>query len=367
MFSKKQMARKSFFKERSKKEIKSLKFGREASKHIIERILNLDENEGLIINTPIIPLRFLGRDKTFADAARLYYKHGEYIQLSQPQTLKEALELKKQFLSIRAKDLDDLKRRRQEEVFVLGYSFFPVQGPDRSVRRVPFYAINEGTKVYTYSKQIVPVRIDINRTGHGIEVRPYADARRVEREGATILVNVPSRTEKRPRYDLKVKSIPISDSPEKNAIAFGFKTDFVHSNNEMDGGEIYSPGSPGHKKALIRYASGRESSDTIIIHPHEVAAVLGIAEFFAGRDKNIVPWNMNPFAKPSKLEAELWNRIGNNVLVRDPTYGEKDNLRKPYVAERSILAARSISLLGYDATMWHELERDGKLKDYPWN
>jgi len=365
MFCRKYMARKAFFKERSKKEIKDLKL-KNVSRHIIQRIRDLQINEGLVIISPIIPLSFLRRDKTFAEAARLCYKHGEYIHLSQPQTLKEALELKKPFLSIRAGDLDTLKSRRQEEIAVLGYSFFPVQGPDRSVRRVPFYPQIEGTKIYTHSKQISPVRIDKNKTGKGIEVIPYADAKRVEKEGATMLVNVPSRTEKRPRYDLKIKSIPIIDSAEKNAIAFGFKTDFVHSNDEMDDSEVYSPGAPGHKKALIRYASGRESSDTIIIHPHEVAAALGIAEFFAGRDKNLVPWDMNPFSKPSKLEAELWSKIGNNVLVRDPTCGSKDMLRKPYVAERSILAARSIGVYGYDSTMWWDSERDGPLRAYEW-
>src|SRR3989338_250995 len=366
MFSRKYMTRKAFFKERTKKEIKELKFGREANKHLIERILNLDKNEGVRINTPIIPLRFLNRDKTFADAARLCYKHGEYIPLSQPQTLKEALELRKPFLSIRAGDLDALRSRRQEDIAVLGYSFFPVQGHDRLVRRVPFYSINEGTKIYTYSKQIAPVRIDMNKTGSGIDVKSYADARKVEKERATMIVNVPSRTEKKPRYNLIVKSVPVFDNPSKNAIALGFKTKFSHGADEVDKEDLYFPGAPGHDKALIRYTTGRESSDTIMIHPHEVAAMLGIAEFFSGRDKNQVPWDMNPFAKPARLEARIWSLMGNNVLVRDPYCGEKDNLRKPYVAERSILAGKSIGLFGYDSTMWHELERDGKFKDYPW-
>ena len=235
----------------------------------------------------------------------------------------------------------------EREIQALGFSFRPVQGRDRRKRIVPFTWVLEGARLFTYAENLANPQ-------QGIQVRPYEDSARVAREGASIPVLVPSRTAKQPRYRLKLSHVPVVDNPEKNAIVWSF-------------GSTYEEGRESeHSRFNIRYTYEQqaEGSDVHFIYPQDVTALLGVAKHFWRENKNRVPWDMNPCPKPSQLEAELFTKMKNQALIVN---SQTKKLRKLYVPEVSLLLARTVGVLGHDATMFWNPERDpASLKDYNW-
>lgn len=340
--------RKSFFAERSVAEIKELKpKWVNNAKGLVRKIDGLDSSkEAMIIAIRLLPGEFYQFTDSWAEASRKAYKHGDYVALGQPQTQEEALRTRESPLQIRARDLDVLRGIREEEIQTFGYSFRPVQGRDRRKRLVPFAWIMEGTKLFSYAANLA----------EGIKVEPYADSGRVAREGAEIVVTIPSRTKKKSRYKVKLSHVPVVDRPEKNAVVWSLRSTY-------DEGRA-----PLHSLYNVRFTFEREpeASDVLHLYPQDVAAYLAVARQCFEENKNFVPWNMNPFAKPSQRAASFYGRLGNNVLVYDPSIKTKDHLRKLHVAERSLLIAREIGVFGHDQTMFWNPEVDPKLKDYSW-
>ena len=66
---------------------------------------------------------------------------------------------------------------------------------------------------------------------------------------------------------------------------------------------------------------------------------------------------MNPFALSSKLEAEFYINLCNNLIIFDPSLKSKDKLRKLNIDEKSILLTRSIGILGHDKTFFWDPNR----------
>jgi len=346
------MGKKAFFKDRTNAEIRDLHTQRAYSQRdLINKILNLDGSEdALEIRNMIIPGKFHINAKSSQDASRKCYKHGDLIALNQPQTQQEAYECRDIPLAIRARDFDELRKLNEEEINFIGYSFRPVQGRDRRKRIVPFVWVPESAKLFGYSENIIETN---PRKKKGIEIKPYDDSAKVKTEGAKIIAKVPSRTAKKPRYIIRLENIPVEGNTERRAIPWGVKSDF-----EID---------PEHSKYNMRYTweHDREGSDIFTFYPHDIAAYFGVIKTF-NEKHNLTPLEMNPFSIPSRKLAEFYKKLCNNVLVFDPTLLSKDKLRKPHLAEKSILIARAIGKLGHDETMFWDPERDGRLKDYDW-
>lgn len=340
--------RKSFFKERTAREIRELEPRQVFSpRKLTERILGLGDSEALELRFEIIPGEFKINTETHNEASRKCYKHGELIALSQPKTQREAYESRRIPLEIRAEDFSKLTSKREEEISYIGYSFYPVQGNDRRKRIIPFVWCLEGARLFAYSESLQsPMQ-------KGIEVATYDNAEKVALEGAKIICRVPSRTKKSPRYEIRMENVPVINSEERKAIAWGLK-----SSSGRD---------PPNKFYNMRYtwAEDREGSDVFAFYPQDIAAYIAIIKHYK-KEHNLVPIEMSQFALPSKQEAEFYKRLCNNIVIFDPTLHSKNRLRKLHVAEKSILIARSISVLGHDNSMYWEPERDGKLKDYDW-
>jgi len=340
--------RKSFFKEREVNEILEDFRVKQAfnQKNLVERILDLEPSHDAIeIRTRITPGRFFINTENSAEASRKCYKHGDLIALSQPKTKAEAYECQDIPLAIRAKDFEKLKDLKEEEINFVGYCWHPVQGRDRRKRVVPFVWCPEGERIFAYSEHL----------GRGIEIEAYADSQRVKIEGANVVCTVPSRRKKEPRYKVRLINVPVEGVTERRAIVWGLKTQY--GDGEETEHSIYN----------IRYTwkSDREASDKFTFYPQDIAAYIK----FAGeswKKHNLVPMEMNPFALPSRKEAEFYKKLCNNVIIYDPTIKSKKNLRKPHLDEKSILIARSIKVLGHDGSMLWDPQRDGKLKDYDW-
>tara|TARA_Y100000310_G_scaffold50626_1_gene46614 strand:+ start:203 stop:1261 length:1059 start_codon:yes stop_codon:yes gene_type:complete len=350
------MVKKSFFKDRTKKQIKELHVSRAFSqKSLVRKIDSLDPKEdALEVRTNIVPGKFYRNTKTGAEASRKCLKHGDSIILSQPQTQAEAYTSSDIPLAIRARDFSELESIPEEDINYVGYSFRPVQGRDRTKRVVPFVWIPEGIKLFSYAE---------NLTQKGIEiVKAYSDAERVRKEGADVVVTVPSRTKGQGRYEFRLTHVPIVRGNENLASVLSLKPAILQD-------ELGEPkkGRPSHDTFHIRYtwASGREESDVITFYPQDVAAYTGIIKD-ESKKHNLTPLEMNPFALPSRHQAEFYTKLNNNVLIFDPTLSSKDKLRKPHLAEKSILLARAIGQFGHDDFSYWEPGRDGKLKDYNW-
>ena len=342
------MSKKAFFRERTPAEIRRLDV-QKRQYDLVKRILELDAaGEAVLINAQLIPGRFFIRAKNAAEAGRKAYKHGEYVPLNQARALGDALDETRLPHEMRRETLDrTLGSKREQEIEAIGYSFRPVQGRDRRKRLVPFAWILEGARIFAYAMQ----------SAGGISVFSYEGAQIVEKEGANIVVKVPAREEKKERYNIRLESIPTLDTPSKHAISLGFNS--TYAEGKVPEHSLWSFG--------YKFKDDQEQSRAVIFYPHDVAGELAATRHFLLNDENTIPWDMNPFAKPSRLAVNFYRKLCNNVLIVDPSVKEKDKSRKLYIPEKSILLARLIGKLGHDETMFWKPKRDAKLQDYDWS
>lgn len=347
--------RKSFFRERTAAEISHLYTQRVYdARGLVRRIDSLNLGEALELRFQLLPGRFYRNVDTWAEASRKAYKHGDYLALSQPASLQSALDSPEIPLSIRARDFAKLGKMREEDINFIGYSFRPVQGRDRLKRMVPFIWCPEGVRLFGYAE---------NLTG-GIRVQAYADSARVKSEGANVIVSVPSRTRKKPRYSFKLVHVPMTRNSANLASVLSLRSALIQEDGT---GEPEGRKSP-HEMYNMRYTweAEREGSDAVFLYPQDVAAYIAVIKDQKLKH-NMAPLVMNPFALTSRHGAELFTKFCNNVVIYDPTLKGKKKLRKLHVAEKGVLWGRAISVFGHDDIAFWDPERDGRLRDYSWS
>jgi len=335
---------KSFFRERSVAKIGSLSPRQiYTPRNLVKRILDLADEEALEFRFPLIPGDFR-KNLSGREASRKYHKHGNYVKLDFPITRKEAYRSREIPLQIRTRSLSELIATKEQELFVLGFYWYPVQSRDRRKRVVPFSALLEGARLFAYAE----------KKAGGIDIEPYGDAVRVGREGAEILCRIPSRTKKKQRYRDKLLHVPFDINEKGLAVASSLKSDF----------EV----SPEDKEYDIRYTWGhdKEESERFVFYPQDIAAYMAIIRRL-NKEHKFAPLVFNPLALPSRVEAEFYRKLGNNIIIYDPSLASKHKLRKLHLPEKSILIGRSVSVLGHDETMYWDSERDGKIDDYNWH
>jgi len=349
------MARKTFFRERTAREIEKLHTNNAYHQRgLVDRIAGLDPSEdALIIRAMLTPGRFLAGAESVKDSNRKWLKHGEYLHIPYPETKAGADASPKIPLAFRAEVLSEIKGMKEGEIYALGLSSHPTWG-DRTKRVQPFVWDLEGARLFGYAENLAG----------GVETKVYADAKRARTEGATVLVGVPSRTRKHPRYRFKLLHVPFVRSNENLAAVQLLKPAVII---EGDGEGRRIDGRTIHDRTLIRYTpeESQEGSNIITYYPQDVAAYLGIIKK-AREGHNLTPMEMNPFALPSKVWADFYTKLNNNVLIYDPSLQSKDKLRKPHIVEKSVLLARAIRVFGHDETAYWDPVRDGKLRDYVW-
>ncbi len=340
------MEKKSFFKERTKSEITDLRVRDVfASRGLVDGISALSPQEALAVKVPVTPLNFFKNVADGAEASRKCYKHGDEIILSQPRTQGEAYMCREIPLAIRARDFSRLTTMREEDIDYVAYSFRPVQGRDTEKRRVPFVWLLEGARIFAYAENMAS----------GIKVEPYADSVRARREGSDVVVAVPSRTKRKSRYKMKLEHVATEGVTERRAVAWSLRSQFNSEN------------SIAHSTYNIRYTfdQGAEGSDVFTFYPHDIAGYYATINHYL-KQHNPTPLEMSPIALPSRMMADFYMKLCNNVLIYDGFLTSKDKMRKLHIDEKSILIARAIGKYGHDATMFADGARDGKLKDYNW-
>ena len=345
------MAKKEFFRKLTPREMRE-QFAVERSyttRGLVERIWELDgTSEAIELRASLLPPALLAQFSTGAAASRKEFKHGELIPVRQPKTRQDACEFPYIPLVYRMQAFASVfQGKKEEEIDVLGISWYPVQGRDRRKRVVPFEVVLEGTKLYCYA---------VHRAG-GITLQgKYTQANRVKTEGGTILCEVPSRTEHAERYKVNLVHVPLVRVKENNAIILSLRTQYE------EGGEPERVTFLHH----LRYTREKEpeSSDIFVFGPHDIAAYLAVTRRYWRGIENTVPLEMNPFPLPAKKWARYYDKLDNNTMIYDPTLTSKEKLRNLHIVEKCLLLARSISVKGAYETAFWDPARDGKLSDY---
>lgn len=317
------MLKKTFFRQDILSEIKKKDFVEVTA---LLEILNLKSNEYTIIQE-LVPRGY--------ESARKFMKHGPEVKPKRFYTLEQALEDGRTPVQLRELAFNNLKGHNY-----CGYSFLSI-GIDRRKRKVSLCECLEGQRIFAYSHK-----------GSFIKVRAYADAKIVRREGAEIVIGVPSRTEREKRIQFKLINVPIIDSPEKYKIALNIGSDHSCLAKRFN--------------IRYRYSDDKESSGIFNICAHEIAGYLKLIEQEWEDNKNIIPLQMSQFAIPSQETVNYYLKLENNVLVRDENLIRKDKLRKPNRAEKEIALWALVEAYGHDRTFFAKSSRDGNLRDYNW-
>ena len=319
------MEKKHFFEEPKKSQI--LKLGIEsAEKDLVQRIENLIEGHALIIEQRLIPQEF--------PAQRKFLKHGQEVKPARVYTLEQLA--KERFVPVK---LREEAFNQITNTAYCGYSFVPFVGRERRKRKVSLVECLEGARIFCYSHNI----------GTGIEIEIYEESKRVETEGAEIVVKIPSRTKKRPKYNFNLVSVPVLDSQTKFAVAQS----------------IASSGHDCKRKQYdfrYRYEDDKESSRIFNFCAHEIAAYFEIINQSWNSRKNIIPLEMSQFAIPTMMSVNYYKRLCDSVLIRDNILKTKDKLRKLNKAEKEILMWGLVYKHGHDETFF---TRD-KIENYDW-
>lgn len=343
------MNRKSFFDKRNVREMRDelvMNLVWE-TKGLVDRIYELEEDEGLVLQFPLIPPTFLGKQGKQAPESRKHYRWGEFLPIKQPGTLQEAYDCAPYIPLIgRMHAFDELRNRDEEEIECIGISWKPVQGRDRLMRVVPFDAIVEGVKIFAYSCN----------QGTGIEInKKYTDARVVQREGGQVICKVPSRTRKKGKYRMVLSHVPLVAGKEENAVVLSLRSNFIEEE-------------PGRETFLhnLRYAyeSGGGTSERVVFGPHEVAAYLATIKHDWKKLNATVPLRMNPFPLPSLNFFRYARKLDNQVAISDPTLESKDKLRNLHLDEKCRLLGWAIGIRGAWETAYWDPKRDGSLSKY---
>ncbi|MEW5896342.1 MAG: hypothetical protein AB1668_01500 [Nanoarchaeota archaeon] len=337
----KSMEARPYFQQPTAAEISRYGSVRDISDKLVESIRGLSEDEAVIIKCRLVPERYASPQK--------FMKHGPDVKIQRFKSLEGAVAANLTPTDLRSSAFNDIRATPY-----CGYTFKPFMRTDKRTRRVPLVECLEGAHIYCYASQ--------NRPGRGerstplfpssITIRPYDDAHKVKVDGAEVVAEVPSRTKRKPRYNFKFRSVPITENRFKWGIAFGLATD----HNCM--GRMYDD-------MRYTYLDDKESSEVFTFCAHEIAGYLALIDFYVQRDKNRIPLQMNPFAIPAQETVDYYVRLCKNCLIKTP---EDKKPRKLNRAEKEILLWGMVHKSGYDRTFFagKRSEKPKKLRDYNW-
>ncbi len=316
---------KIFFHEPTAAAIKNYKSVINISEDFIDHILDLSDNEAAIIERNLIPEGF--------SSPRKFIKHGKEVKPKRYTSLEQAVKARRTPVQLREEAFNKIQNNAY-----CGYSFNPFMAPDKRIRKVSLVECLEGARIYGYANQQIEGKPSIS------VVKSYKDSSGVEKDGADIIVKVPSRTKRKSRYNIKFMSVPVADSRMKWGIAYGISTD----HNCM------------HKKYLIRFKhkNDKETSRQLNFCSHEIAGYLGIIDHYYNKHKNIIPLQMSQFAIPTQETVDFYKKLCNNCLIETDKQARKLN-----AAEKEILLWGLVYKLGHDSTFYAA----EKVKNYNWN
>ena len=267
-----QLNKDNFFARPSAQEILKHKNSTESdNKNLVSKLLALSPSEALVITQQIIPEQFFSENKDRNAAQRKFLKHGPEVRLRRTYSVEQLIEDKRTPVALRYEQFEALHRLKlsAEQSFSC-YSYMP-NGKDSRKRKVGLVECMEGTRLFYYMHH---AKIDANLANYGTPEK----AKRVDKEGSTYVLSVPSRTPKHLKHTLKLSSVPTQDTPEKYRIWSNIGSD--HSCNNL------------RFRIGYKYYDDKEDSSTFYFDAHEIAAYLTVVDHAYHKDKNIIPLQM---------------------------------------------------------------------------
>lgn len=290
-----------------------------------------------------------GRILTRSIAARKFMKHsGEHrdFEVRFPRYHNE-LDLIRHLRDERKVPVD-IREERYDNVNSVPHNcwaYVPLIGTDKRKRRVPIIEVVKGAKLYAYSI----------RNNAPIIVTPYADSEKVALDGATVMIDVPSRTPKAGRYKFKEMGIPLVDNDRKYALS---STVVVEGHN--CGFVLYHFG--------YKYVDDKEDSHQFTWDAHEIAGHYAMIDYYWNEEHNMIPLAMSQIPMPSQKLAEIADVLTYDtvVLTRESPQQKKRALYPLNRAEIQICLDAAVQKYGHNATLFCDTHRDGPLADYKW-
>lgn len=367
--------KKSYFQERTSKEIKALHTQSvDHQRDLVERINELDKNSDalLIKDVQIVPKRFFyfgGEVLTGAEASNKCRKHGNLIPLEQPKTLQDSYESHQIPLDLRVQALGKLQKIKQENNSFVGISWRPVFGNDRLKRVVVFDSVPRGVRRFSYAENYSSYVLQ-GLSKSGVKVQAYADSERVRKEGATVVVEVPAESEKTPKYRFAIMHVPyIPNNPQRETnfnLATVLSLRPATITDDKDDPNTCRTPHDVFSGISYKFLESREESGVLRYSPLDIAGYLGIIKKQLSEEHNMTGLMFNPFPLPSLHQKDFYLKLSNNVLIHDPSLLSKDKYRHLHLAEKSILLSRAIGFFGHDNFSYWDPTRDGVFKNYDW-
>ena len=327
--------KKQFFQEPTKAEIVSqLDNFVSADSNLIKYLDNLEPNQGLIIETKLIPAQFENSNKFLKHASPveifLKDRDGEISYRNEDGSIPIPVEL-------REKEFNAVNNKAHP-----GYSFMP----DNIVQLTECL---EAARIFHHSYHTYPHQLEGLCL---IEVKPYDDALKVAEEGTVAVIKISSRRQNIPRYKYSYIYVPVLDNENEFEIISKLKT-------------------KGHCCELKQYSfkynlpDDPDPSDRDFWCAHEIAAFWRLIDFYKHMRGIKIPAaiKMNPFAIPTQYGVNLYKKIISKTLIRDEDLETKDKLRKPEKGEEEVLLWGSVYIHKHKKTFYAE---NKLLRDYNW-
>ena len=341
--------KKPAFVERSVSQIRRMKpFVIPYEEFSIKQVIQLPRDKSILIDCSTGP-GFIGerfkrtRDKNLNKAAMRYYRDTEaYVKVTTPQSREQAisdkLEPRALFHAFASEAFEGFSAPMN-----IGMSYYPIIGTDRRLRLMSLVSIAEGTRIASHSFRLE------RGDEEGINVAPYERGREAYEEGAAVLVQVPSTDLKGRPYVFQFRHVPTLDTDTRWAQIWSLNAESAEG----------SRGEPMHTIGTIDF------KDVFRWNSHKIAGYLGIARNQL-RNGNSIPLDMCPFPILSRRGAEVYDKIINNVLIKDRLPNGRLAVHKPYLVQKCEMLGSDIDLEGYQQTFSWNSKRDGPIKNYDW-
>lgn len=299
----------------------------EASRNLVDRILELEQNQALVIQRKIVPTNYKEVRKFLRHAPEVKPKRYTREQLSQ---------LKKTPVQLRQEVFAQINHP-----YYCAYSIVPLLGNEQVKRKISLVSCLEGAKIYAKSYQEKHEKIKLGK---------YDKSKKVALEGAIVpVLELPSRTEGKPPFKFNLVSVPVIDNERKYTVSYSFCSD-------------------GHmcedKQFRFRYkpVSTRDRSHVFNICPHEVAAYLKTIDMYLNMDYNLIPLQMSQLVLPSESMIDYYKKINKQVAITYIDRKDKLKIRPLNLAEKEIFLWALVKKKGPKSTTFARTN----LRDYNW-
>ncbi|MBU0461736.1 MAG: hypothetical protein KJ574_04070 [Nanoarchaeota archaeon] len=293
-----------------------------AKKQIVQRILELPPDKYLVI-PPVVPEQFESRTA--------FLKHAEEVALPN-KTLDELKQL-------RPIDLVREAYRSVDGNYYAGISFHSYLLTSRMeevtgfVTRISLVAMLGGDRLFTYAELSPFTQID---------VKPYTDTSAVETRGGKFVVELPSRTPNKPRYQITYEGVPMAKCRLNHLLWSNMMTNHTCPTKIND--------------FSYRHGSKIEWDE------HDVAGYLAAAAHLA-EEGDVAAVNYSPVMRPTQFIVDFSRKMLEQLIVEEADKEGKKSRRRANRAECELFLQNCTIQQGVDKC-WEPLTKEMILRQY---